>query len=736
MSPPLLQVLAIGDIAPGLLLHTSATGAMGNVAYAQRLTNSSIQMTWQFSGYVQQANRYTSPPTAWDIKFHPNMVGMSPRLVPSAPGFTATCRPWTSVADNTPLTYNSSSYSCADENCVPIPQSDLPYDLISGMTDPQKTAGLYWVEYYMTVTCVITKTSSLQLIDDFVLPASTLNVDYRLMNTSQVEVTDVVTPPFSSIAEVAYTSPGIQLPSATFPLQSRLTALAETVISQADTLSDIVYGNEGQPALTGNLAYSQAFQYTVQLSDVGTRKYWQVMPALVLMVAHTLENGAPALTSGTQQVTPGSLPVSWCGLDRGDIAGAWALVDSAPTAGNSSGAWLRNFAFDNTGKINRLGPIYSDIASVMSPDLLTAVSTLLTNNTVTSIDQLQYNLLPSGAAPSQRVAVVSDSTGGFSVPIRNRFFINGKVSGYQLSFCSITQAVPYLPMAVNDVYPLYTTKDAALADTLAVGGVISDPKVVYGTAFNGGSNNFIKYYLPSKPASTGGVVCMFQGQYTALGLSGVTREDPNDTNSVCAALVQKAILDLGGDFQATPTPSGRRMLRSIVPKAKTQAASGLVIAHTFSVSSPTTSSQFAYQTSPNRVRILPKGFGTPLPPPNAPSPNPPPNSPSPPSPPPPPPSPFPPPPPPLTNQQLGAINTNMQDVVHNTDKTSTWIIVLVAIVGAFFCSFIGVLFARMWSGKKRNETVTSMNNGQNETASTYRSGGNYAPKLVWAPRGK
>ena len=64
--------------------------------------------------------------------------------------------------------------------------------------------------------------------------------------------------------------------TASFPLQSKLSALAETVIATADTISDIVYGNEGQPPLSGNLAYSQAFQYSVQLTDVNTRKFWQV----------------------------------------------------------------------------------------------------------------------------------------------------------------------------------------------------------------------------------------------------------------------------------------------------------------------------------------------------------------------------------------------------------------------------------------------------------------------------
>lgn len=617
-----VQVLAIGDIAPGLLLHTSATGSMGNVVFAQRKSATSIRMTWQFDGYVQQANRYSLavPPTAWDTKFLTSMAGMTPDLTVLGGGFTSVCSPWQNLGDNTPLAYSGSSYSCADVNCVPVGTSSLPFDLVSGLTQNQTSMSLYWTHYYMAVTCDITSIASLQLTDAFVLPASTLNVQYRLMNTSNVEITDAKSPPFSSISEVSYTSPGLQQPSVTFPLTARLSAIAESTIASASTLSDVVYSNEGQPALTGNLAYSQAFEYSVQFNDAATRKYWQVMPALVLMVAH--KTTPLSNTPSSQTITTGSLPLSWCGLDKGsDIAGAWAIVDSAPTAGTSSnGAWLRNFGFNSsTGQLNRLGPIYNNIVNVLSPALQTAITELLTNNTLTSIDSLQSNLLSSSSpGGTQRVAVVTDSTGGFVVPMRNRFFIGGSVSGYQLSFCSLTQAVPYLPLAVDNMYPLYTTKDAALGDTLAISGVVADPTVVYGALFNdGGANNFIKYYLPKAPASTGGVVCMNSGRYTTLSLDntpGATRASPDDTNSVCPGLIQAALQSMGGDFAQPPpaqSSSHRRMLMRASAEdtaAIANRASGIVIASAFSVDLPSTSAQLAYQSPPKTVKILPQRF--------------------------------------------------------------------------------------------------------------------------------
>ena len=614
-----VQSLGVGDIAPPMLLHTVATGNTGPVAWAQRTGDNEMQMTWQLDAFVQQSNRDPLS-TGYDTIFKSTSAdaggtGMRvaedatnlPELVfrgPNKDSYSSTCDAWLStqneLTDQSTLTLTSdvpakttSGYGCAVAECAPVGKDTLPSDLLAGLTDAAVARAQNWVQYHVTVMCTITRVdASYALSDDFVIPATTIRMKYRLQDANGNELTDMTTPPFSDIVQVGYTSPGTLSKDIKFNLMAEMIQLKENDIKTAADLTDLIYTSEDNDPLPNQLVYSEAMAVKVQIDDVisesnggialpstrpagvpaaigNIRNAWQLQPTLMLMVAHDINApgyDATAFQTATTQLdaTTNQLQTSWCGLDQTQaIQAVWAVQDNRVAGRDTSGTYLAGYA-STADTLTKLGPVYNNIVDVLSDDLKTTLSGYVQNNAFTGIADLQFDILngvpgtafttamSEAGASYSKVAIVPDATGGFAFPLRNRFFINGKASGYQLSFCTIAQAMPYLPVAVggcaskascNAFYPAYTTYAAALADTMSVGGTVFEPVTVEPTNVAGGA--WIKYYIPSKPASTGGTVCIPSAEGSNSALAGQFDGkgdvyDPHASDN-CVTLIQAAV---------------------------------------------------------------------------------------------------------------------------------------------------------------------------------------------------
>jgi len=818
-----VQVLAVGDVAPPMLIHTTATGNTGPVAFAQRVNASTIKMTWQFDAFVQQSTN-TSNPTRPDTLLKSNGTdgmrtsGMSPSLIfaPTTPsaryaaGYSSVCDPYlitqNEMYDQTALSQTASSvitsgYGCMSANCVPQSQTTLPGDLLSGLTSAALATSIYWVGYQFTVECLITAVNSTYTVDQpFNLPTTTIKIQYRLQDASGNELTDMASPPFSEIIQIGYTAPGILSSNVTFPLQARMIQLNETTISTAADLSQLVYQTENSAALPHQLAYSEAMAVKVQIVDsplqnnimctdgttpasgqtcaanvappaptIGNlRSAWQVQPVLMLMVAHDPTAGASGALTSSQYVVNGTdtatsfstIPASWCGLNYDNVVAAWAVVDTRASGESMTGAFLAGYNFTSVGQtvsLNKLGPAFNNVVNSLSPALLTTITSLLQNNNFTDVTNLQfdimngntnansaYSLVSNGTTNLRPVAIVPDATGGFAFPLRNRFFINGKPSGYQLSFCAITQAMPYLPIAIgtcatkpgcNAFYPAYSTYSAALADTLAVGGtvhppVVLTPKVVSDATIK---TTLVEYYIPFYPASTGGTVCIPGYLTSALTASfpSATVVDPG-SNDKCYNLIGTAIA------QSQSIVSGRRHMledasvpqvhRRLLAAKAAQKNIFPTIATAFALPTNIGSVVPSLATSPElQTLIMPQTFAQTAAPPTPPSPPVPP--PSPPSPPPPSPA------PPLPIVQINNDQANIisKDAAVNSDTNKkvsdvpgmailyVCIAALIVTVVFFVCWFVNCM-------RTRNEAPS----GTTEKALGYRSVGGAGPaRMQW-----
>lgn len=349
-----VERLSAGDVAPPMLVHTSAFGSAGPVSFNQREDANTLKMSWQMSAYVQQSNRDSAADTKDTVLYSTVMAtpgdasGTKPSYTPtiifgSTAPFTSTCETWgTAAPDGTTLAVGQTALSCATDDCAPIAQADMPADLLSGLLASQQGATLFWVEYYFTVTCTITHTVSedepaYTMAQDFKLPPLTVQMKYALQDVATSrQLTDMQQPPFVVFQQPFYRSPGVPSPSAVaFPLVSRLITLNEDVISEAASLSDIIYNSETNVAINDDdstdsenrVAFSQAVALKVQLLDTRTRNFWQVAPQLMLMVAHDFNGAEPDdwrgsqrdayVGSATQSINPGSkLPLTWCASAR------------------------------------------------------------------------------------------------------------------------------------------------------------------------------------------------------------------------------------------------------------------------------------------------------------------------------------------------------------------------------------------------------------------------------------
>ena len=303
----IVQILAVGELAPPLLLHTSAVGNTGAVSFAQRLSANQLRMTWQLQAYVQQSSASLTLPTTadtllWDYKMKA-MNTSDPSDYPTlsfgnqGSNYQSTCDTWVNsasalVGGNTFSLSNvatvptpdaagnsmTSGYSCNGDSvtnggtCHPMQQSQLPADLLSGLTSSAISNASYWVQYAMTITCTITANGTnapTAVTQPFTIPATTISIPYRLANgvgSSNTEFTDDVVPPFSSVMQVAYTAPGEIDTSISFNLTSKISLLNESTIANSQTLTDMVYSTENNTDLTLNnlpIAYSQVRGHAV-----------------------------------------------------------------------------------------------------------------------------------------------------------------------------------------------------------------------------------------------------------------------------------------------------------------------------------------------------------------------------------------------------------------------------------------------------------------------------------------
>lgn len=291
---------------------------------------------------------------------------------------------------------------------------------------------------------------------------------------------------------------------------------------------------------------------------------------LVAITAHDYPEGAapPSGTDmslrGLQDTAPitadNPLGVSWCGLDDTQhIAGAWILYDTGAktVAGEIRTAQLE---LDATGHI-AVADASDNVLSYLSADLKTALAELMgMGNNFSDFRRLQAGdivrsadwLLDSGTFTP--VATVPDLDGGFVLPMRNRFVMNGKIGGYTLSFCAITQIQQYAPFSASGVWPIYTTKAAALSDTAFVNGTRPEPHLF---RLN---SSAIDYFVPAMPVSTQGLICAPQSYRTAWGSTqSSARFGEYGTNVTCTLLID-------GFFSNRPPPpasGGRRSLMQV-----------------------------------------------------------------------------------------------------------------------------------------------------------------------------
>ena len=374
-----------------------------------------------------------------------------------------------------------------------------------------------------------------------------------------MQVTDTVNPPFVVFSTPPTTLPAVVSGDVNFELTARLVRLNNNTVAGATTLSELFSNPDALEPIAGAVAYSEAFAFSVQLADVATRAEWTVRPALVLMVAHSTDVvGLSAVTISDSA----QLDVDFCGLNSTDLVAAWVIMDGGASSGAGAepdtlvdaASWASGTALTSLA----LG---TSLANAFSPSLLATLQQAALTNNFTDIAGLQGSIMPRGVPPQAvgRVAVVPDSSGGFALPVRNRFFNS---TAYAISFCAVTVVEPYSQLVVGNpagaqwTFPAYTSRAAALADTGTVGGLVPPPIAVSGAAL--GAGDALLYFVPAAPASTAGVIC---GSSAVLG---VAASPPN--SSQCQALIQPAAGASRRRVLATHRPLSVRLTLAAAPR--------------------------------------------------------------------------------------------------------------------------------------------------------------------------
>ena len=431
---------------------------------------------------------------------------------------------------------------------------DLPGDVMFALSPSALAAAPFWVQYYLKLACDLTAPGAISSYQDFLVPSGSVALQYELQNVATSRLlTDARTPPISVFSTPTFTLPGTSGPKVTFDMLTRAVIIPEELISSAVTLSDLFADSDGLQGVQAPIQFSQAFAFTVQLNNLVTRAYWRVRPVLALIVA---ASGTDILAGGnTQSVVSADaqLGTDFCGLNRPDLAGVWALVDVGTGSGARSepdqlvdaGAWV-----NGGGSMSVI--FNTSIANAFDPLLSVLFQELVTNYT-TDIAALQEDLLPSGAGAG-RAAAIPDGSGGFAVPMRNRFVIGGDpLTSHALIFCAVTITEPYMPLVAFGAFPAYTDRAAALTDTSAVGGAYLEPIAVPGFVLDPINGDALMYHFPAVPISTAGYIC---GDAALIGA--------NLTEAHAAVVAIRPVADAVCQTLLTPA-SRRRLLATSTP---------------------------------------------------------------------------------------------------------------------------------------------------------------------------
>lgn len=501
-----VETLAVGTISPPMFISVVATqGVSGGPSSNRLMADGRVRMIWQTNAYVKQKNAPASAPdTVLDVASMP-----APEWVQKS-GFVSECSAWTAAADGEAMAPGeASAVACATVGCVPIPQSQLPSSMFIGISKYASPVDPYWLQYTLKIVCYITPPFVADASMDIVLPETLINVPYALADAdSGTLLTDATTLPFSQFGVQSVKLAKSESGAVSFDLTARLVILPESLVAGASALNDLFEDPESLPPVNNQLEYSQAFALTVQINSLDKRKLWRVRPSLILMAAHT---GAPP-TQMSKTITPEDpLDASFCGLDRPDLVTAWAITDASRVVSSSIDA---GFASEPDALVDTAlwtvgggTDAFYNITDGITPELRDKLTSVITNNSFSDITAMQGDIMPAAYRnQGLGVAVVPDSTGGFGMPARNRFFLGkSTLSGYSISFCIVTVAQPYGQMRVRNTFPVYTDRASALRDTGSVNGVIAAPVAVMGTDM--GATDALRYYVSSYPASTGGIVC-------------------------------------------------------------------------------------------------------------------------------------------------------------------------------------------------------------------------------------
>lgn len=331
-------------------------------------------------------------------------------------------------------------------------------------------------------------------------------IRYALEDETGNLLTDSTVPPFSAFSTPVFSLPGTNGPSVTHALFTRSIVIPETAMIGVQTMSELMDRSDDFPGPDGQIEYSQAFGFAVKLLDVNARSFWRVRPAFILMVASSgldIPSGQSTLTSiGAEN----QLGMDFCGLNRPDIVGVWAIVDSQ-SAYSEPDLLVDAQVFARAGG-NVSDAIDASIADALSPDLMVRIQDVLDQSSLSDTSAMQRDILRDVPAGIRRAAVIPDYTGGFSVPLRNRFFLHSSsLAGNALLFCAVTITEPYTPLVAFGTFPAYSGPDAATADTGSVNGIVYPPIAVPGYVLDPVNGDDLMYFIPVNPISTSGYIC-------------------------------------------------------------------------------------------------------------------------------------------------------------------------------------------------------------------------------------
>lgn len=517
-----------GDMLPPLISRVRSTSAT-------RATDASTaNIQFMLNMYVRQPNTLNDTNVASGVadpslmlKLHElTMDEIAPQLVIAGSGWTGSCQTFNILAPDTNFA-TGSQIACTRPSCGLLRQTQLPSYITANFNPTTMNTNYYWLQYDVTVQCAVTSPTPVAASSALQVPSTTVNIDYAIADANRV-ITDsqVGSRPYVTF-NTYFTLPALTSEDTNFPLIGRVVEIQESTIvdpvtgSKASSLSDIVYANENNDvAGKHRFAYSQAMAFKVQLQDMATRAQWQLRPTLALLAAFNDGGSSPSVGGEpdissvfTSFSSSNQLQTTFCGLDRTDLAAAFVFKDGSG-AGGIDGLTTPTVS---GGVITNMGR-FGNMDDGLSPALSARLATLITSNSFTDVSVFEGNIYTTNMTSDSsqgRVFNVPDATGGFAVPLRNRLRINGQIGTYSIKFCALVEVAPYNATVRNGWYPLYPTKAAALADSLAVDNVLTDPIVVYGSDFVSGSFSAtsspgasVKYYLPFYPISSGGTICV------------------------------------------------------------------------------------------------------------------------------------------------------------------------------------------------------------------------------------